>query len=117
MITAEQKNDFLFIRFTSDLVTECDVGSIKSALQEALSTGTRNIAFAVSVGSLSNQRFISRLLRQCREIVHRENGNLFLVEPGDGAESMYHAICDTLGIPHFNSEEKIDAEVLLQTVA
>ena len=54
-ITTEQKNDFLFVRFTSDLISVCDGVSIKWALQQALSTGTRNIVLSVTVGSLSNQ--------------------------------------------------------------
>lgn len=117
MIVTEQKNDFLFVRFTSDLLTACDEGDIKFAMQQALATGTRNIVLSVQVGSLANQRLVSKLLRQCKEIVQRENGNLFFVEPGDAAERMYHTICDTLAIPHFDSEEKIDAEFLLQSVA
>lgn len=117
MITTERKNGFFFVRFTSDLVTECDVVSIKFALQQALATGTRNIALSVVVGSLLNQRFISRLLRQCKELVHRENGNLFFVELGDATDSMYHAICDALEIPLFDSEDKIDAAVTLPVMA
>jgi hypothetical protein len=117
MITSEQKSNFLFVRFTSDLLTVCDEADIKFAMQQALATGTRNVVLSVQVGSLANQRLISKLLRQCKEIVHRENGNLFFVEPGDAAERMYYTICDTLAIPHFDSEEKIEADILLQSVA
>lgn len=117
MITTEQKNDLLFVRFTSDLVTVCDVVAIKFALQQALSTGTRNIALSVLVGSLSNQRFISRLLRQCKDIVHRENGNLVFVELGDTEDFMYHAICNALAIPLFDSEDKIGMPVSQQVMA
>jgi hypothetical protein len=71
----------------------------------------------VVVGSLLNQRFISRLLRQCKELVLRENGNLFFVELGDATDSMYLAICDTLEIPLFDSEDKIDSAVSLPVMA
>jgi hypothetical protein len=116
MVATEQKTDFLFVRFTSDLVTAYDVVSIKSALQQALENGIRNIALSVMVGSLSNQHFISRILRQCKEIVQRENGNLYFVELGDEMNSMYHSICQTLEIPMFESEDKIDQAVSLHVV-
>lgn len=110
-ITTEQKNDVLFVRFTSDLLTLCDSAAIQGALQKALSNGTRNIALSVTVGSLSNQRSVSRLLRQSREAVRNENGNLFLVELNNEENSAYHSICDSLHIPLYDSEEKIDAAI------
>jgi hypothetical protein len=117
MIATEHKNDQLFIRFTSDLITACDDVAIKFALQQALSTGTRNFVMSVLVGSLANQRYIAKLLRQCKEIVHSEGGNLLFVEQGDETDSMYRSICQSLEIPMFDSEEKIEIGVPLHAVA
>ena len=103
-ITTEQKNDFLFVRFTSDLIGVCDGVAIKGALQQALSTGTRNIVLSVTVGSLSNSRSILRILRQCREVVRSGNGNLFFVELSNEEKSVYQSICDSMQIPLYTSE-------------
>jgi hypothetical protein len=110
-ITTEQKNGFLFVRFTSDLVSVCDGVTIKWALQQALSNGTRNIVLSVTVGSLSNQRSITRLLRQCRNVVRSGNGNLFFVELNEEEENVYRSICDSMQIPLYTSEDKISPVV------
>lgn len=106
-ISTERKNDIVFVRFTSDLVSANDGVTIKWVLEQALSKSTRNIAVSVTVGSLANQRLISRLLRQCREIVRRGKGKLFFVELCDGEKSVYRSICDSLRIPLYNSEETL----------
>lgn len=104
-ITTEQKNNFLFVRFTSDLISVCDGVSIKWLLQQALSNGTRNFVLSVTVGSLSNPRSVSRLLRQCLNVVRSGNGKLFFVELNDEDESVYRSICDSMQIPLYNSED------------
>ena len=106
-ITTEQKNNFLFVRFTSDLVSVCDGVTIKWALQQALSNGTKNIALSVTVGSLSNQRSVSRLLRQCQNVVRSGNGKLFFIELDNEEESVYRSICDSMQIPLYNSEDML----------
>ena len=104
-ITTEQKNNFLFVRFTSDLVSVCDGVTIKWALQQALSNGTRNIVLSVTVRSLSNSRSISRLLRQCQNVVRSGNGKLLFVELNDEDESVYRSICDSMQIHLYHSED------------
>jgi len=106
-IATEQKNDFLFVRLTSDLIGVCDGVAIKGALQQALSTGAKNIVLSVTVGSLSNQRSISRLLRQCQNVVRSGNGKLFFVELNNEEESVYRSICDSMQIPLYNSEDTL----------
>ena len=106
-IATERKDGFLFIRFTSDSVTDSDITAIKAAVAKALSEGIKEIVFRVDIGSLSNQLVISRLLLQCSEIVWQKKGRLVLVEESHNEKSVFRTICDTLHISHFDSEEKV----------
>jgi hypothetical protein len=108
-IETEHKNGRFFIRFTSDLITPCDIESIYPALQLALANGTRNIILSVIVGSHSNQRSITRLLRQCQAITQRKNGKLCCVALCHDDKIIYRSLCDTLHIPYFYSEREIPA--------
>jgi hypothetical protein len=110
-VTTEQKNGFFFVRITSDLISVCDGVVIKGTLQQALTNGTSNIVLSVTVGSLSNQHSISRLIRQCRQAVRCGNGNLYFVELNNDEKSSYRSICDSLQITIFDSEDKIGSYI------
>lgn len=114
-IVTELKNNFFFVRITSDLISVCDGVSIKWALQQAFSNGTRNIVLSVTVGSLANQRSISRLLKQCKDLVRCGKGNLFVAELNKDEGCVYRSICDSLQIPIVDSEEKICSDILVPT--
>jgi hypothetical protein len=106
-IATEKKGGFQFIRFITDSVTESDISAIKATVAKVLSEGTKGIVLCVDVGSLSNQLVISRLLLQCSEMVRRKAGRLVFIEDSHNEKSVFRTICDTLHIPHCDSEEKL----------
>jgi hypothetical protein len=106
-ITTRYNNKSFFIRFTSDLISHCDLESIQPALQLALANGARTVVLSIVVGSLSNQRSIARILRKCRAITLGKNAGLYCVVSCQDDKDVYRSICDPLHIPYFYSEEEI----------
>jgi hypothetical protein len=116
-ITTEHKNNFFFVRVTSDLLSHCDGDAIKGVLLQALATGTKDIVLSVSVGTLSNRHSIARLLRLCREVVRSGNGHLYCVERNHEEKRVYEGLCDSLKIPLYDSEEKVGPVVFSPVMA
>jgi hypothetical protein len=102
-----------FIRFTSDLISLCDLESIQPALQLALAKGAKTIVLSIIVGSLSNQRSIARVLRKCMAIAHGKNAELCCVVSCQDDKDMYRSICDPLHVPYFYSEKEIPSCLFL----
>jgi hypothetical protein len=106
-IFAERRDRIQIIRFISDSITESDMAAIKVCIANALAEGIGDVVFAVTVGSLSNQLVISRLLLQCSEIIRRKQGRLRFVEEAQNGKSVFHNICGSLRIPYCDREEKM----------
>ena len=108
-IDTRQKDGFQVIRFVSDFIMESDMNTLKDAVEGALQRGTRNFVFSVSIGSLTNQMVVSKLLRWCKDTIQRGKGNLFFIEKDSDEKCVFRRLCDSLHIPIY---QNLDTTVL-----
>ncbi|MBN1127787.1 MAG: hypothetical protein JXA71_02300 [Chitinispirillaceae bacterium] len=117
MFETTRENDILFIRLTSDTITDSDTHAIVASVEQLLLKGAADIAFAVTVGALSNQLRISALLLLVKDIAFRHRARLFLVENNADGNGIYKTLCATLHIPRYDNEHELLATVRLKEPA
>jgi hypothetical protein len=108
-IQTSSRDSFQIIRMETDMVMESDINTIKETVNMALKAGTVNFVLSVSIGSLTNNRVISRLIEWCRETIWRQKGTLLFIEKNNGQECIFSSLCESLHIPMY---QNIDTALL-----
>jgi hypothetical protein len=104
-ITMENNREYRIHRVTSGNISECETNRIIDTIRSALSEGTLNHAISLESPLASNIMMMG-LLVICEKMVRRVNGELGLIIMTKLDEPGLHALCESLDVRVYDSEEE-----------